>query len=279
MESGYSYGLGAAALPNEKLTDKTLDKHDVFQFGVSGMYPLNAHDWGGWLFETKNLFSTNERDAKSAFLGGGGIQYAPPVGWYIPLKVEQQVQGNQVATNLSTVTLLDITASVPWYGVDKVISKSYVVSSPVPPTFKLDTPYTHRINQVVAPKSSPLPADDFAVNPAFAFTGGQLLGERCNKQNQANPKWFDSICLNWEANAGLYYLPLEDTPKGSQRVEGYWDASLLVPLAKLPGIPGLKTDVQTTQTQFRVKYGDTVSAANNYTRSKSWSFGVEYVKQ
>ena len=273
------FTVSVQSVLNEKLNDKTIYNKGVFQFGVSGTVPIKKLQWsrGGFLLETqKDLFSTNERDAQSAFNGGGGFQWGLSHGWYIPLKIEQLMQGNQVATNLSAVSLVELSTSVPWGWVGKNTNDLYV-SSPVPPIFKLDMPYTHRINQLVLPKAPPLPVDDFALNPSFAFSGGQLFENYCNRYGSHPQR--HGPCLNWEADAGLYYLPREDTPKGSQRVEGYWDTSLLVPFSKLPVIPGVKAEAQTSQMQLRVKYGDTVNPAINYERTKKWSFGLEYLKK
>jgi hypothetical protein len=272
--------LSVQSVLNENLTNKTVAKDGVYQFGVTGSYPLKSYSWGGILLDSKNLFSTNERDAKSAFSGGGGVQVGLSRGWYIPLKFEQQMQGNQVATNLSAVSLLEVSSLVPgWKAVIDLDRRTIgaVVSAPNDPLFKLDFPYTHRINQLVAAKASPLPENDFAVNPSFTFSNGHLLGDLCN-QNTKGTSGFN-LCLNWEADAGLYYLPLENTARGSQRVEGYWDSSLLVPFSKLPAFAGIKLDPQSQQMQLRIKYGDTVNPANNYARSKKWSFGLELVKQ
>ena len=272
--------LSVQSAINENLTNKTVAKDGVYQFGVSGTLPLKSYSWGGFLLDSKNLFSTNERDTKSVFQGGGGVQVGLSRGWYIPLKFEQQIQGNQVATNLSTVSLLEVSSLVPgWKSVIDLFRRTIgpVVSAPNDPLFKLDFPYTHRINQLVAAKSSPLPVNDFAMNPSLAFSNGHLLGRLCNQDTKSSKAF--GLCLNWEADAGLYYLPLEDTPKGSRRAEGYWDSSLLVPFSKLPAFAGIKLDPQSQQMQLRIKYGDTVNPANNYARAKKWSFGLEFVKQ
>jgi hypothetical protein len=89
----------------------------------------------------------------------------------------------------------------------------------------------------------------------------------------------NQFCLGFEADFGLYYLPLDLTSKGNQRVEGYGDFSFLVPLTDFqwPFVPQALSK-QALQTQFRIKYADAVSATNNYARTKKWSFGVELIK-
>jgi hypothetical protein len=79
--------------------------------------------------DSKDLFSTNERDTQSAFEAGLGYQVGLSSRWYAPLKFEEQVQGNQVATNLSAVTNTQLTTSLPF----DVPLKWGVIDAPMPP--------------------------------------------------------------------------------------------------------------------------------------------------
>jgi hypothetical protein len=260
----------------------------VEQAGLSGTFPLPelATERGGLYLDTKNLFSTNERDTKSAFEGGIGYQYGLSKTWYSPVMIEQEVQGNQVATNLSTVSSLSVTTELPWAWAASG-TRDWYVRLPRSPSFALNFPYTHRFNQVVSGSAKPLPVDDFALNPALAFDGGQILKRLCKSvpapgdgKSSVDKGLIDKgLCLNWEADLGLWYLPLEDTSKGSQRAEGSWDYSFLVPLSNFAHIPYVKEDTQSAQMQIRIKYEDSISPANNYARSKKWVFGVEMMKK
>lgn len=148
-------------------------------------------------------------------------------------------------------------------------------------------PYTHRIRQVVKSGKSPLATDDFGLNRVASFAHNRLLSNLCSKYQgwmtgQGAPavsKGSCQFCLGFEANVGLYYLPLDLTVAGSQRVEGYGDFSFLVPVTDFqwPFIPKAFPG-QALQTQFRIKYEDSVSVTNNYARTKKWSFGVELIK-
>jgi len=274
--------VSVQSITNEKLNDKTIDQKGVTQASLKGTYFLgnSENNRGGFYLSTKDLFSTNERDIKSAFLGGFGYQYAISRTWYSPLKLEGQMQGNQVATNLSSVAVLSVETALPWGWTGQLTGNEYV-GHPLSPEFVLGFPYTHRINQVVGAKASPLPVDDFAVNPALAFDNGTILHRLCHVSSKgaAAASSQSGFCAGWEANVGLWYLPLETTSKGSQRVEGYWDYSFLIPLSNFANIPFVALDSQSQQMQFCIKYEDSVSAANNYARDKKWSFGVELTKK
>jgi hypothetical protein len=121
------------------------------------------------------------------------------------------------------------------------------------------------------------------MNPALAFGNGTILHKLCHVSSKGGEAGTASaqsgFCAGWDANVGLYYLPLETTSKGSQRVEGYWDYSFLIPLSNFANIPYVALESQSQQMQFRIKYEDSVSAANNYARDKKWSFGVELTKK
>jgi hypothetical protein len=273
------FTLSAQTVLNENLNNSTVDKKGVEQANISGTLPISSASYsrGGMYLDTKDLFSTNERDTKSAFEGGAGVQIGLDSSGFVPLKFEGQVQGNQVATNLSSVALADLHFDA---GFLKIVSSDFFLRQPLAPTFDLNLPYTHRFNQVVASKSKPRLADDFGVNPSLAFTGGEILHHWCRaKPTGATPgKPQNRICLGWEADVGLWYLPLDETSKGTQRVEGYWDYSFLIPLTDFANIPFTTLDPQTLKTQLRIKYEDSVSPANNYARSKKWSFAFELVK-
>lgn len=276
--------VSVQSIANEKLNDKTIDQKGVTQAGLKGTFFLgnSANNRGGFYLATKDLFSTNERDIKSLFLGGLGYQYAISRTWYSPLKLEGEMQGNQVATNLSSVASLSMETALPWGWTGQLTGNEYL-GHPLSPEFVLGFPYTHRINQVVGAKASPLPADDFAMNPALAFGNGTILHKLCHVSSggagadKASAQ--SGFCAGWDAEVGLWYLPLETTSKGSQRVEGYWDYSFLIPLSNFANIPFVALDSQSQQMQFCIKYEDSVSAANNYARDKKWSFGVELTKK
>jgi hypothetical protein len=280
------FSFNAAAVSNEPLTNGAYKSLQQFtaayadpsfvQFGQQSSIYLNSN----------NLFSTNERDQKSSFAVAVGYQHGLFSGFYLPFKIEQSVTGNQVATSLSAVTTASLSAELPWSGTGKVLNNNFI-SVPVSPELSLNFPYTHRFNQVVKSGGTPLETNDFSIVPAAAFAHNRFLPGVCHKYQSwlvglgtpAATKGSDQFCLGFEADFGLYYLPRDLTSKGNQRVEGYGDFSFLVPLTdfQFPFIPDALS-AQALQTQLRIKYEDSVSATNNYARTKKWSFGVELIK-
>ena len=74
-----------------------------------------------------------------------------------------------------------------------------------------------------------------------------------------------------------------DTVPGSKskRAEGYGDISILIPLSDFSVASKELTYVTAkdpTKFQVRIKYADSVNAANNYARTKQWTFGIEALK-
>jgi hypothetical protein len=269
---------------NEPLTDGTYK--GVQQLALNASIPLSGIPVPGagalWYLASKDVFSSNEHDKKSAFAGGFGYEIALLKHWYMPFTIEQDVQGNQVATNLSTVTTANVVTEFGWNSTSRVLQNP-VFQIPLSPTFALSLPYTHRINQLVSAKSKALPVDDFAVNPSLALAHATLLKGLCNRyQNWANPGAKPNsaqFCLGLEADLGMYYLPLQLTSQGNQRAEGYGDVSFLIPISDFQRPLSLVSfGSQALLSQFRIEYADSVSPANNYTRTKKWSFGVELIK-
>jgi hypothetical protein len=294
----------AQTVNNETLTDKTTYKKTIYQFPVSANLPIArlGGTWGGVFAETKDTFSTNERDSKSAFMGGVGIQVGLMRRWTVPFKVEEQATGNQVATNLAAVTNAQVSTTLPWTAWLTPGATTPYPTSTEPghlawhdlpawnnaPTLTIAFPYTHRVNQVVAPGSKALPVEDWAINPAMALTSERLLEiwhpkDPTSRPNQNPPVYYDPwyrvapFTFNWEADWGMYFLPLQKTAKGTDRAEGTGDVSILIPISDFAQIPGLSLDQtsQINQMQLRIKWQDSVNATNNYVRTKGWTFGLE----
>ena len=87
------------------------------------------------------------------------------------------------------------------------------------------------------------------------------------------------FCVGIQPDLGLYYLPLDKTKARSEKVEGYGDISILIPLSNLNF-----SDFQLVQadgllnSQIHIKWSDSVNAANNYARTRQWTFGIEIMK-
>jgi len=233
--------------------------------------------------KTKDLFSTDGKDSKSAFQGTFGLQKGVFNRWYAPVYIEQGVQGNQTASNLSTITNLGITTLAPWSHTATLLNNR-VISVPLPPDLNLINQYTHRINQLVAAKSKPLAVNDFSVNPSLSWKS-ITVPATCRAiawLNRAGDKAdMKGYCLGTELNLGLWYLPLDLTASKSQRAEGYGDVSILVPLLGFSFAKGLFpyiTSNDPSKMQIRIKYEDSVNAANNYARTRQWTYGLELIK-
>lgn len=293
FSSGSAFSLTATpqSAPNESLTNG--NSRDVGQLSVaiagnnllkSGLLkdsflnniPVNTY------VKSTGLFSTDEKDTKSSFLGLVGIQHGVFSHWYAPVYFEQGVQGNQTASNLSTVTNLGIKTLLPWNWSENAY-KNPAVTFRLPPDLNLVNQYTHRINQLVTKKSPLLPSDDYSLNPSLAWqaitfpASCKLLDWLNHYQDKDKGK----SCLGTEINLGLWYLPLELTAKKNQRVEGYGDVSALLPLTGLNFASRLfpyLTSGDPTKMQIRIKYADSVNAANNYARSRQWTYGIEVIK-
>jgi hypothetical protein len=85
-----------------------------------------------------------------------------------------------------------------------------------------------------------------------------------------------AACLRHVERRGL---PLDKTKSGSQQVEGYGDVSILIPLSNLNFEKFKLVEKDSLlNSQLRVKYSDSVNPANNYARSRQWTFGIEVMK-
>ena len=235
--------------------------------------------------KSTDLFSTDRKDSKSAFLGTIGVQHGLFGSWYSPGHIEVGMQGNQIASNLAGVVNAGVTTLFPWKGSHLV---NWVIQVPLPPDLTINAQYTHRINQDPDTTKKPLARNDFSLNPSIAWTSISLPWT-CKVFNWLNrdkskplaPTTQYVYCAGLEMDLGMWYLPLDLTSRGSQRVEGYGDISILIPLSSLAfgkGVLPYLTSGDYTKSRIRVKYADSVNAANNYVRSKTWTYGIEITK-
>lgn len=242
--------------------------------------------------KSTDLLSTDEKDNKSAFLVTLGGQFDWLARVYSPIQIEERVQGNQVATNLSAVSSLSLSMLTPWSRSAPVFNNK-VIGAPLAPALALAGLYTHRINQLVAAKSPLLAVEDFSLNPSltwssisipvsckvFAWLDGIGSSSAKAAAKPATPP--TKYCVGSTVDLGGWYLPLDHTKAGSQQFEGYGDASILLPLAGFSRFSMLfpyLTAGDAAKTQIQIKYSDSVNAANNYARTRGWTFGFQASK-
>ncbi|MGB9407773.1 MAG: hypothetical protein WCA89_09560 [Terracidiphilus sp.] len=241
--------------------------------------------------KSTDLFSTDEKDSKSAFLAAFGAQRDLFPKVYSPVQLEERIQGNQTATNLSAVTSLSASLLTPWSKSAPVFNNQ-AISAPLAPSLALGGLYTHRFHQLVTAKSPLLSVDDFSLNPSLSWSSitvpvsckvfGWLgkIGKPTPPAGAAaaSPAQY---CMGSTIDLGAWYLPLDLTRAKSQRFEGYGDASILLPLAGFGVFSRLFPYLASSdpaKTQIQIKYSDSVNAANNYARARGWTFGFQALK-
>jgi hypothetical protein len=295
-QSVLSFSATPQAAPSEKLTNgKTRDTGQLnVSFSDSNLFSHSSLPFNTYVKST-DLFSTDEKDSKSSFSGTLGIQRGIFPRWYAPLRFEETMQGNQTATNLSSVTTLGLTTLLPWAWSGKIFYNS-VFQAPLPPDLTINNQYTHRINQNITATSKALAIDDYSLNPVASWSSIRLpwackvFGwlDIVQKEKPADPAKpgekgtpGSQYCLGIEMDLGTYYLPLDLTAAKNQRVEGYGDISILLPLTGLSFATKIfpyLTSGDPAKSQIRIKYADSVTPANNYARSKQWTYGIELIK-
>jgi len=284
-----SFSFTPQAVPGEAMNNGA--KRDVGQMNVQYSVPFIGRS--PLLFNTKDLFSTDAEDAKAAWAATLGLSHGLLRSWYTPLTLTQTMQGNQVASNVSAVTNLSISGLVPWFFTRKLLNNPGIDAGAAP-EFAISGAYTRRIEQMVKAKTPLLAANDASLNPSVTIAPWYLLPRLCTKyqawlkkqnggeKGQAAPTGSSGsrqFCLAIQPDLGLYYLPVNHTKRGSQQVEGYGDGSILIPLSNLNfkkfqivSADGL------LNSQIHIKWSDSVNAANNYARTRQWTFGIEVMK-
>jgi hypothetical protein len=277
-----SFSMTPQAAPGEALNNGT--KRDVGQINLS--YGLPFLGRSPLLFNTKELFSTDSKDTKSAWATTLGVSHGLFPAWYTPVQLTETVQGNQVASNVSAVTALAVSGVVPWYWSRKALNNG-AIDAALAPEVALSATYTRRIEQRVTASTPLLAVNDAAINPSLTVEPFYLAPALC-KRYQA---WLKKpaagaagsasrqFCVGIQPGLGLYYLPLDKTKAGNAQVEGYGDISVLIPLSNLNfnDFQLVKAD-NLLNSQIHIKWSDSVNPANNYARTRQWTVGIEVMK-
>ena len=266
--------------------------------------------------KSTDLLSTDGKDTKSAVALTLGAQRGLLPRWYSPIDLEQTLQGNQTAKNLSTVTSLGFNTLPPWHWASTVLANGFILA-PLPPEPTIANLYTHRFEQNVTAKTPKLAENDYTLNGSFSWdtisfpftckllfwekpalppkgaTSDELASVATGVAKQADgkvtpvttpaalPAPASTNCLGLELDLGGWYLPLDLTTKGTQKAEGYGDVSLLIPLSDFSVAAqqlNYITKGNSTKFQVRIKYTDAVNQTNNYARTRGWTFGIEALK-
>jgi hypothetical protein len=268
----------------------------------------NLHTPVNFYAKSTDLLSTDGKDTKSSIVFTGGLQRGLLPKWYSPFHLEQTLQGNQTAKNLSTVTNLGFATDPRWSGTSHILKNSFILA-PLPFEPSIAMQYTRRFEQLVTAKTPMLAVNDFNINGSFSwdtisfpFTCKLLFWERPAIKTATNGTGVDTQpgttvspvttpaslpapastnCLGAEIDLGSWYLPLDLTSGGTQKVEGYGDVSILIPLSDFSAASDALTYVtktDPTKFQLRIKYSDAVNQSNNYARTRGWTFGIVAIK-
>jgi hypothetical protein len=292
-----SFSATPQAVPNEAMNDGA--KRDVGQMSLTYSVPFIGRS--PVLFNTKDVFSTDSEDAKSSWATTAGMSHGLFPSRYIPVQLTETAQGNQAASNVSAVTSLSVSGLVPWYWSRKALNNAFIDAG-LAPDFSLAASYTRRIEQLVTKKTPKLADNDASINPSLTIEPFYLLPKVCakyqawinkpggaGKADAADKKppagsngsgnSARQFCVGLQPDIGLYYLPLDDTKAGSEKAEGYGDISILIPLSNLnfSDFQLVKSD-GLVNSQIHIKWSDAVNAANNYARTRQWTFGIEVMK-
>lgn len=286
-----SFSATPQAVPGAKMNNGAA--RDVGQMNLSYSVPFIGRS--PVLFQTKDVFSTDSEDARSSWAATMGVSHGLLPAWYVPVALTETAQGNQAASNVSAVTSLTASGLVPWYWSRKALNNS-VLDAGLAPEWSLSADYTRRIEQLVTTKTPKLADNDASIHPSLAIEPFYILPAACKsyqawikKEGGDSPENKDQrktsgtgsrqFCLGLQMDLGLYYLPLDKTKSGSEKADGYGDVSILIPLSNLNF-----RDFQLVQSggllnsQIHIKWADSVNAANNYARTRQWTFGIEVMK-
>lgn len=266
----YSLNFNPQGVPSETLSNGK--KRDVGQLAVSFTYPEIIPSWryARTYLESTDLFSTDGKDAKSAFEVTTGIERSLLGSWYVPAHIESKFQGNQTAQNFSYLFGGGMQTIIPWGHMRPGLYNS-ALQIPLSPVIGVNLQYEHRIIQDAQSIKKFPNTNSLQLNPTLSWKPIRLL-----------PGLLGQDTADIETNLQGWYLPFDQTKSvgGRSRFEAAGDVSLLIPLSKLDFLPGTRflTTVDPAHARVRIKYAAGANPANGFLHSRQTSFGIEVIK-
>jgi hypothetical protein len=267
---GYNIGLTPSYGANQQLTNgvKRNVGHVEITADVNHLY-----NWGdrarGYL-HIDHIFSTDAKDKGSQMMATWGIfERSLASSWFIPIHLEEKLQGDQEVRYSSSVTSLGLRSLMPWKFTRPTLYNAFV-QAPVPPLFQFDVQYEQRMPRIDAMKKLYPRRQQQRTEAQMSWTSIQLLPQRGAQL----------LCL--EIVAKGWYLPWDQNSlkRPMQRLEGNLEASLLVPLTRvtLTGLNFVTDDKAKASQRIRVKYVHGANEVLGFIHSSQLSLGLEVIK-
>jgi len=219
---------------------------------------------------TNSTISSDAKDNGSNVNLLFGVERSLTHSWYLPWHADTKMIGDQVVNNLSWVSSTGLTTIVPW-GRTRGFLNNPILDAPVSPEITFDAQIERRVSQDAAAQKKFSDKDAFRLHGKGTWTPLRFLrGDSSG----------DYVSL--ELNGEGWYIPHQYTSAHvlKDRLEGFFQMSVLVPVAKLTTVSdtGLATAQRGTKTQIRVQYSLGANEANGFKHSSKLSIGVEATK-
>ena len=230
------------------------------ELSLTSTTPFRTH------LTTSSTFSSDAKDNSSNVNLLFGVERSLMRSWYLPWHTDTKMIGDQVIDNLSWVSSTGVTTIVPW-GWTRSFLNNPVLDAPVSPEITLDAQIEHRIRRDATAQKKFADKDAFRLHGSGSWTPIRLLKGDGNG---------DYVSLELAGQG--WYLPHQHDFANvlKDRLEGYFQASVLVPVSKVAvSDTGLATAQKGTKTQIRVQYSLGANEANGFKHSSRLSIGVE----
>ena len=264
-DSGLTLGLTPNFVQSQALRNRV--KRPVGQLNVSfdemtltSSTPFRTH------LTTNSTLSSDAKDSSSNVNLLFGVERSLMRSWYLPWHTDTKMIGDQVIDNLSWVSSTGVTTIVPWAWTRSLLNNP-LLDAPVSPEFTFEGQLERRIRRDAAAQRKFADKDAFRLHASGRWTPIRFL---------KGDGHGDYISLEFVGQG--WFIPRQHDSAGvlKDRLEGYFQAAVLVPLSKLEiSDTGLATAKTGTKTQIRVQYAVGANEANGFKHSSRLSIGVE----
>jgi hypothetical protein len=231
---------------------------------------LASLGWARMYLKVDQVFSSDGKDVSTRLEEKLGLTGRVPGSWFIPWTLETKLISDQRFENASSVSTFGVRGLVPW-GWSRPALWNGLVRAPFSPEWFLGGQFERRIEQDAASKAKFADQNAFRLAAEFAWTPIHLLtGPDYSRDD-----------LSIEIAGKGWYLPNQRRLDGRKfdRLEGYLQASLLVPVRKFALVAGLSpAGSEAAKQRVRLSYSYGANEANGFKPVNQVSLGYEFIK-
>ena len=231
---------------------------------------VKSFGWARMFVDLKETLSSISKDVSTKMDNRIGLTGRLPGGWFVPWVAGTRILNDQPFDNVSSITSAGVGGLIPWKWSRSVFWNG-LVRAPFSPEWSFEGQYERRIEQDLASRARFKDPNAVRLAGQFLWTPIHILtGPSYNK---------DDLSLEFAGHGWFLPSQRDMSNRKFNRLEGYMEVSLLVPVRKFAGVAGLSSaGTDAAKQRVRIKYSYGANEAKGFRPVNQVSLGYEVIK-